>query len=124
MMQVPVWPLVTPTGLPRSSGISCCSTDAKKAFISISAMNRGQGRFNEMSGMGHGIVSRPGSSDQAALNSPGDSGTYRRDGLPIAALTSAIIPPRHPAAAPAAIEPPIQYPKTRRRGCSIAVQIS
>lgn len=42
MMQVPVLPLVTPMGLPRNSGLSSCSMEAKKAFMSTNAMNRGQ----------------------------------------------------------------------------------
>lgn len=41
-MQVPRLPLVIATGRPRHSGRSCCSMDAKKAFMSTSAIARGQ----------------------------------------------------------------------------------
>ena len=41
MMQVPWRPLVMPTGSPCHSGWSCCSIEAKKAFISARIMARG-----------------------------------------------------------------------------------
>ena len=41
-MQVPWRPLVIATGRPRHSGQSRCSMEAKKAFMSIRMMARGQ----------------------------------------------------------------------------------
>src|SRR5690348_1701175 len=43
MMQEPWGPLVTATGLPRNSGKSRCSMDAKNAFMSTWRMARDQG---------------------------------------------------------------------------------
>ena len=54
MMQVPVLPLVTPMGLPRYSGLSSCSMEAKNAFMSTKAMKRGQCLL--LSGMGRLIL--------------------------------------------------------------------
>jgi hypothetical protein len=42
MRVVPAAPFVTPIGLPRSSGKSRCSTDAKNAFMSMCRTARGQ----------------------------------------------------------------------------------
>src|SRR5680860_1046115 len=82
MMQVPVRPLVTATGCPRSDGSSRCSTWAKKQSISTSAIRRSQGSasiaaklagndaldLNALRGVGYGPETSVGGDqlDQAA----------------------------------------------------------
>src|SRR5690242_9415506 len=51
MTQVPVSPLVTPTGRLCSSGKSSCSMLAKKAFMSTRAMALGQRERAGLAGM-------------------------------------------------------------------------
>jgi hypothetical protein len=67
-MQVPWRALVIATGRPRHSGWPRCSMEAKKAFISTSAMARGQVTGQSLLSCGHSTLAALLASDLKSVS--------------------------------------------------------